>query len=96
MTGEYVARVAKEGTAFATESRLPADAALREKVMLALRLARGVAEPEWDEARATLGREDRERLADREEAGLLERREGRVRLTRRGVLLSNEVFALLL
>jgi oxygen-independent coproporphyrinogen-3 oxidase len=96
MTGEYVARVSRDGTAFVTVSQLPPDAALREAVLLELRLSRGVLVPAWKAAVATLGVEDRERLSDREEAGLLERREGRIRLTNRGVLLSNEIFSCLL
>ena len=45
---------------------------------------------------ATLPTSDRARLDDAFAAGLLARQGGRVRLTRAGVLLSNEVFSALL
>ena len=92
----YLAAVEAEGTAFAAEETLPPDAALREEVLLGLRTAAGVPDSWFERAGATLTPSDRARLGDAFEAGLLERRGGRVRLTRRGVLLSNEVFALLL
>lgn len=95
-SAEYVARVNAAGTAFVSETRLDPPDALRERVLLLLRLAAGALETDWEAALATLGAEDRERLREREEAGLLERVAGRIRLTRRGVLLSNEVFAFLL
>lgn len=92
----YVAAIAERGTAFAAEERLPPDAALREGVLLGLRTSEGVAEGTFAAARATLASADRARLDDALDAGLLSRTGGRVRLTRRGVLLSNEVFSLLL
>jgi len=95
-TAEYVRLARERGTAFATESRLDAASAARERVLLGLRLAKGVPEREFDAVASTLSREDRERLGDCEEAGLLERRDDRVRLTRSGVLLSNEVFSILI
>jgi oxygen-independent coproporphyrinogen-3 oxidase len=92
----YVAAVADKGTAFVAEEELPAESALREGVLLGLRLAEGVGERDFERARATLPPGDRSRLEDAFDGGLLDRKRGRVRLTRRGVLLSNEVFALLL
>ncbi|MEO6324909.1 MAG: radical SAM family heme chaperone HemW [Thermoanaerobaculia bacterium] len=92
---EYGRRVREEGTAFVSTSELQDEDALREGVMLGLRLREGVTLERYQAARETLGREDRERLDEREEAGLLTRRRGRIQLTRRGALLSNEVFALL-
>jgi len=92
----YLAAVETEGTAFAAGEALPPDAALREEVLLGLRTAAGVPNSGFDRAIESLTPSDRARLSDAFEAGLLERGEGRVRLTRRGVLLSNEVFALLL
>lgn len=92
----YVASIAREGTAFVAEEALPADSALREGVLLGLRRTDGVPEEAFAAARVSLPSGDRARLDDAFEAGLLSRSEGRVRLTRRGVLLSNEVFALLL
>ncbi|MBP7677428.1 MAG: radical SAM family heme chaperone HemW [Thermoanaerobaculia bacterium] len=92
----YVAAIREKGTAFVAEERLPAEAALREEVLLGLRTADGVAAGAFEAALGTLPATDRERLADAVAAGLLETGSGRVRLTRAGVLLSNEVFALLL
>lgn len=92
----YVAAVRERGTAFASEERLAPEAALREAALLGLRTAAGVAAETWAAAVATLPAADRDRLGDAEAAGLLEASPERVRLTRAGVLLSNEVFALLL
>ena len=92
----YLEAVRKTGTAFAGEETLPAGAALREGVLLGLRLAAGVPEADFSAARATLSAADAARLDDAFEASLLARGDGRVRLTRSGVLLSNEVFQLLL
>jgi len=93
---EYARLVREKGSAFVSEAALPPGAAQRERVLLGLRLSAGVAEGAYEAARASLGRIDRERLDDREAAGLLMRSGGRVRLTREGTLLSNEVFSLLL
>lgn len=92
---EYARRVGASGTAFVAEECLPPPEAARERVLLGLRLAEGVPEASFEAVAATLGAEDRARLAEREEAGLLRRSEGRIGLTCRGVLLSNEVFSLL-
>ncbi len=92
----YVAAIRATGTAFVAEERLPPEAALREEVLLGLRTADGVAAERFDEAAATLTATDRARLSDAVAAGLLGTDAGRVRLTRAGTLLSNEVFALLL
>ena len=92
----YVAAIEEKGTAFVAEELLPPDSALRERVLLGLRLADGVPEEALAAARASLPSGDRSRLDDAFEAGLLFRAGGRVRLTRPGVLLSNEVFSLLL
>jgi oxygen-independent coproporphyrinogen-3 oxidase len=92
----YVAAIAERGTAFVAEDVLPADSALREGVLLGLRRTDGVPEEAFSAARVSLPSGDRARLDDAFEAGLLSRAGGRVRLTRPGVLLSNEVFSLLL
>ena len=63
-------------------SEISREAAREEELFLELRLNRGVEE----------GAVPAEELALLQEAGLLERHEGRVRLTARGRLLSNEVF----
>jgi oxygen-independent coproporphyrinogen-3 oxidase len=77
----------------------------KERLMLGLRLSGGVPSSSFEEVCRTLPSEAALRMEDAFLAGLLEAvgddgqpggREGRrVRLTRRGVLLSNEVFALL-
>jgi putative oxygen-independent coproporphyrinogen III oxidase len=66
---------------FSAPERVPADP-MAEKFFLGLRLREGVSSGEFPDV---IDRFERE--------GLLERCEGRVRLTPRGVLLSNEVFA---
>ena len=92
----YLQAVGTAGTAFASEETLPADEALRERVLLGLRMTPGVSESAYAEAVATLPASDRARLHDAFAAGLLTRERGSVRLTRSGVLLSNEVFSALL
>ncbi len=89
---EYLRRVSEAGNAFVARVDLDPVEALRERVLLGLRLSRGVLERDFEAARETLDAEDQARLSDAELAGLLERRHERVELTRRGVLLSNEVF----
>jgi oxygen-independent coproporphyrinogen-3 oxidase len=92
----YVAAIEEMGTAFVVEEVLPPDSALREGVLLGLRLADGVPEEAFAAARMSLPSGERSRLDDAFEAGVLSRAGGRIRLTRPGVLLSNEVFSLLL
>lgn len=94
-TTEYVRRVREGGTAFVSEDVVEGEAAIRERALLGLRLAAGIPAGVLEAAAATLAPSARTRLRECGEAGLLERRDGRVRLTRRGVLLSNEVFSLL-
>ena len=72
---------AEYAAGFAAPERVPADAKA-EKFFLGLRLREGVESGEFPEVMERFERE-----------GLLERTDGRVRLTPRGVLLSNEVFA---
>lgn len=92
----YLRAVAERGTAVVSEETLGPEEAQRERVLLGLRLVAGVPEEAYDEALATLSRSDRARLDDAFAASLLTRGEGRVRLTRKGVLLSNEVFSALI
>jgi oxygen-independent coproporphyrinogen-3 oxidase len=75
----------------------------KERLMLGLRLAGGVSSSSFEEIRASLPAAEAVRIRDAFDAGLLEtvgeageRGASRVRLTRRGVLLSNEVFSLFL
>lgn len=67
----------------------------REGLMLRLRLSSGVPSSTFEEVRKSLSPDSATRMEDAFLAGLLEEHPGRVRLTRRGVLLSNEVFSLL-
>jgi len=68
-----------------------------EALFLGLRLAEGVSEEAFRRRFGEpLDRRYRPALADLEGLGLLERREGRVRLTLRGWLLSNEAFVRLM
>lgn len=92
----YLRAVGEAGTAFVVDETLPADDAQRELVLLGLRMSAGVEEEAFETAVATLPGSDRARLEDAFAAGLLARLGGRVRLTRAGVLLSNEVFSALL
>jgi len=81
---DYVARMREHGNARVAESEAhPGD----ERFFVGLRLMRGIA----DDGRATdPQRQAIERFVN---DGLLERREGVLRLTDRGVLFSNDVFA---
>jgi oxygen-independent coproporphyrinogen-3 oxidase len=67
----------------------------KEGLMLGLRISSGVPSSTFEEIRKSLSSDSAPRMEDAFLAGLLETTEGRVRLTRRGVLLSNEVFSLL-
>lgn len=92
----YLRAVGECGTAVVDEETLRPEEAQRELVLLGLRMSAGVPESAFEEAVATLSGSDRARLGDAFAAGLLTREGGRVRLTRNGVLLSNEVFSALL
>lgn len=93
-TNEYVKRVLEGQSAEAVRVELSEEEAIRESILLGLRLHDGVTEESFGRVASTLSRGDRERLEDAREAGLLEfSRSGRVRLTEKGVILSNEVFS---
>ena len=66
----------------------------KEGLMLGLRISSGVPFSAFEEVRKSLSPDSATRMEDAFLAGLLEEHSGRVRLTRRGVLLSNEVFSL--
>ena len=91
---EYLRRVADGKSAFVSNEEGTEDFLRRESVMLGLRLAAGVPADSFEETQRLLPAESRARLEDAFAAGLLEPAGGRVRLTQRGVLLSNEVFSL--
>jgi oxygen-independent coproporphyrinogen-3 oxidase len=96
MLSEYLKRT-REGLSPTVMSEENEDDFLRRKegLMLGLRLASGVPSSSFEEIRKTLSPDSAARMEDAFLAGLLEESAGRVRLTRRGVLLSNEVFSLL-
>ncbi len=90
----------EEGPAFGRSlmSKVPAGHDLprrKEELMLGLRLACGVPSSSFEEICRTLPRASASRMEDALFAGLLEKHSGCVRFTRRGVMLSNEVFSLL-
>ena len=90
----YLEAVEAGRTPRAWSRRLPADEAVREAVMVRLRLARG-APLALVERCAGVAPAFAERLAEFEQLGLARRRGGRVRLAPRGWLLSNELLATL-
>ncbi|HEX7616573.1 MAG TPA: radical SAM family heme chaperone HemW [Thermoanaerobaculia bacterium] len=96
MLAEYLKRT-RAGVSPTVTSEESEDDSLRKKegLMLGLRLASGVPSSSFEEICRTLPEESRSRIEDSFLAGLLEETGGRVRLTRKGVLLSNEVFSLL-
>ena len=97
MLTEYLRRTREGQSTIATFEEAQDSDLLRSKegLMLGLRLARGVPSSSFEEIRKRLSPDSASRMEDAFVAGLLEEDSGRVRLTRRGVLLSNEVFSLL-
>lgn len=104
MLAEYLRRTRAGEPTTATVEENAGDSDLlrrKERLMLGLRLACGVPSSSFEEIRVTLPVAAASRLRDAFHAGLLEIAgkgvgdSRRVRLTRRGVLLSNEVFSLL-
>lgn len=98
MISEYIRRTRLGEPVTATFEEIPGDSDFlrrKEGLMLGLRLSSGVPSSSFEEIRKSLSADAIARMDDAFLAGLLERRAGRVRLTRRGVLLSNEVFSLL-
>ena len=75
--------------------RVDADGRVGERFMLELRLASGIAEDEVERMLSvgTRGTARRSAIARHEAGGLLERSAGRLRLSRRGLLLANAVVA---
>ena len=96
MLTEYLRRIREGVSPVATSEEDQRDFLRRkEGLMLGLRLACGVPSSSFEEICRTLPAASASRMEDAFLAGLLERHSGRVSLTRRGVLLSNEVFSLL-
>ena len=96
MLTEYLRRT-REGVSPVATSEENQDDLLRRKegLMLGLRLSSGVHCSTFEEIRRSLSPDSATRMEGAFLAGLLEENSGRVRLTRKGVLLSNEVFSLL-
>jgi oxygen-independent coproporphyrinogen-3 oxidase len=94
-TQTYIERIEQTGQAIADRAQLNARDSAREAFMLRLRLIDGV---DLNSFRARyqldVAAEYQQPLADLAEAGLIEIVDDRLRLTRRGLLLSNEVFLL--
>lgn len=88
----YLDAVESGGSARAWSRRLGEDEVVKERVMLGLRLARGVSE-QASAACCARAPAFAEGLADFLALGLARRAGGRVRLTPRGWLVSNELFA---
>jgi putative oxygen-independent coproporphyrinogen III oxidase len=96
MLTEYIRRTREGVSPVATSEESQGDFLRRkEGLMLGLRLSSGVRSSIFEEIRKSLSPDSATRMEDAFLAGLLEEQAGRVRLTRRGVLLSNEVFSLL-
>ena len=96
MLTEYLKRTRAGGSPRASEEEETGDFLRRkEGLMLGLRLAGGVPSFSFEEIRNRLSPDCASRMESAFFAGLLEEHSGHVRLTRKGVLLSNEVFSLL-
>ncbi len=97
MLNEYLRRTRAGESATATSEEVEDSDFLRKKegLMLRLRLSGGVPSSSFEEIRETLPTASISRLEDAFAAGLLEEISSSVRLTRKGVLLSNEVFSAL-
>ncbi|MEW6730539.1 MAG: radical SAM family heme chaperone HemW [Acidobacteriota bacterium] len=94
-THEYITRIEQSGEAVAERIELSPYDQAREAFMLQLRLMTGVDLANFQIRYGfDLANEYHEELVELAAAGLLETDQGRLRLTRRGILLSNEVFLL--
>ncbi len=89
----YLLRIEEQGMAFVSGEHVEGFEAQKEAVLLGLRLAPGVDDVLFTLVAAGLAQDDRQKLADARSAGLIERARGRIRLTREGVLLSNEILS---
>ena len=86
-TLKYVRMIEETGTAEVYRDRIDAAS---ETAFLGLRLNEGI---DLDEYKNRFGSDLKPKAAELEESGLVETSSGRLRLTRRGMLFSNEVFA---
>jgi oxygen-independent coproporphyrinogen-3 oxidase len=97
MLAEYLRRTREGQSTTATSEEPEGSDFLRRKegIMLGLRLSGGVPSSSFEEICRTLPAAAASQLKDAFTAGLLEGSRSSVRLTRKGVLLSNEVFSAL-
>ncbi len=90
---EYIQRVSRNASPVAERERISRELEMAETMILGLRLGEGIAFRRFAER---FGEDARDKYAEQlrqvAELGLVEFQEDRVRLTRRGRLLSNEVF----
>jgi oxygen-independent coproporphyrinogen III oxidase len=94
-TQTYITRIDGSGEAVADRMRLDERDRARETFMLRLRLIEGVDLESFRERyNFDAMAEYSEQLREMTEAGLIETEDNRLRLTRKGILLSNEVFML--
>ncbi len=94
---EYVQRVKRDGQAVVDSEEISRDGEMAETAMLALRLNEGLSLALFEQRYGlSFDQVFGGRLAPIEAAGLLERENGRVRLSEHGRLLGNEVFLRLL
>jgi oxygen-independent coproporphyrinogen-3 oxidase len=99
MLSEYVRRARAGQPVAVTFEEISGDSDFlrrKEGLMLGLRLSGGVPSSSFEEVCRTLPAAAASQLKDAFTAGLLEESSSSVRLTRKGVLLSNEVFAALI
>jgi oxygen-independent coproporphyrinogen III oxidase len=94
-THDYITRIEQSGQAVADRIALSPKESAKEMFMLRLRLMEGVDLKNFRERYGlNLTADYKEQLSELAEAGLIEMDENLLRLTRRGILLSNEVFLL--
>lgn len=94
-THEYIRRIQSGQRAVADSSTLSRDQSAQEAFMLQLRLAEGVdLAAFYKQYEIDVYQIHADRLKELEEDGLLELSKGRLRLTKRGILYSNEIFML--
>ena len=91
---EYISRIEAGQDTKACEERLTGKAAMGETMFLGLRMLQGVHVETFARRYSVTPKEVFfEEIADLAERGLIEEADGAIRLTRRGLLLANDVFA---
>jgi len=90
--GRYMERIEQEGKAVVGEEESNIQQAAGEFMFLGLRMARGISLAEFSCRFRKTPEEFYPQIKDWVEVGLMEENRGRLRLTRRGILVSNSVF----